>query len=240
MKFYTSISQVYDYIFPYKAMQLEFIKSYLNGQNQSILDIGCGTGNLSIELAKQDVFLEAIDFDAKMVNIAQRKNTLANLTFHQMDMRNIARKFTANQFDIVYSFGNTLVHLLSLVEIANFISSIRKILKPKGKLLIQILNYDNILNNKVRLLPLIDNDKIRFERYYEFDDSELLDFKTILKIKETNDSIENVIKLYPITKTQLEKILINNGFVNIEFFGNFNKGPLQKDSLPLVVSCEAR
>ena len=53
-EFYTSISEYYDYIFPYNPKQMAFIKSITEEQEiQNVLDIGCGTGNLALEMAKE-------------------------------------------------------------------------------------------------------------------------------------------------------------------------------------------
>jgi len=73
MNFYESIANNYDYIFPYNTAHLNYIKSCLNNdtKEKTILDIGCGTGNLTLELAKVSKMVYAIDLDDKMIEIAE-------------------------------------------------------------------------------------------------------------------------------------------------------------------------
>ena len=150
-----------------------------------------------------------------------------------MDMQNIKNFFEANTFDSVLCFGNTLVHLTTLSEIEDFCRQARFVLRDNAKFLIQMLNYDYILNHNITKLPLIENNNISFERYYEY--NKLISFKTILTIKKSGKTIENVIYLYPLRKQELGIILKNVGFRDVSYYGDFNKRALEEKSLPLVV-----
>jgi SAM-dependent methyltransferase len=159
--------------------------------------------------------------------------------FEQLDMRQIDERFPEAYFDTVICFGNTLVHLLSDDDIRKFIQSAFKVLSPEGKLTIQILNYQYILENQIKSLPLIDNEHISFERNYEFgDESGLIDFNTKLTVKSTGQEIKNSTKLYAIRQDKLQELLEEAGFSAIEFFGSFNREPITTASLPLVLSCQ--
>lgn len=232
MDFYSSISKHYDFIFPYSPAQVEFVKHFVPTKTK-ILDIGCGTGNLSKGLNDAGYTIEAIDFDHKMVEKAKERNL--NIHFQQMNMLDITKQFKAESFDAIISFGNTLVHLLDNKDIEAFFYSAHKTLKKKGILAIQILNYKNIIENNITSLPLIENDEIKFERHYEFRDDNLINFNTRLTIKEENNNIENSIQLNPIYKETLVKILERVGFSDIEIFGNFKMSKLQNDSIPLII-----
>ena len=120
-----------------------------------------------------------------------------------------------------------------------FIQAAYNVLSTEGKLTIQILNYQHIIDNKINRLPLIDNEKIKFEREMVFqENSVLIDFNTKLTIKSTGQEIDNSVKLYAIRKYRLQKLLEEGGFECIEFFGNFNHDPLEENSLPLIVICQ--
>jgi cyclopropane fatty-acyl-phospholipid synthase-like methyltransferase len=166
---------------------------------------------------------------------AKRKGK-SNAIFLQMDMRKLAGDFDPGTFDAVLCFGNTLVHLSGYSEVEAFCTGVRKMLEDKGKLLLQILNYDYVLDRSVRKLPLIENDMVRFERFYEYDGrTNMIAFKTKLLVKETEREIENEILLYPMRKAELEATLRRAGFTDIFFYSDFDKSELREDSLPLVV-----
>lgn len=235
MSFYTSIHQQYDFIFPLNPNQVSIIESEMHPSSK-ILDIGCATGNLAIEIAKKGMQVNAFDLDAQMIELAKQKLNSEAINFRVSNMLNISTDYAHQQFSGVICFGNTLVHLTNKNLIEDFIKAVNSLLKNGGKFILQILNYDYILNEKITELPVIENDKIKFVRKYEFMENGLLNFITHLTIKENKQVIDNQIELLPITKNEIIKILADQGFSAIQVFGNFAKMQLNETSLPLVVT----
>jgi ubiquinone/menaquinone biosynthesis C-methylase UbiE len=238
--FYTSIAPHYPYIFPFNPAQIEFLKHVLPYNGARVLDVGCATGDLAFALTHFGFPTWAFDFDEQMVQIAQKTKSEEAMfpVFEQLDMRQTGERFPEAYFDTIICFGNTLVHLLGDNDIRQFLLSAFKVLSPEGKLTIQILNYQYILENQVKSLPLIDNEHIRFERNYEFgNEPDLIDFNTKLTVKSTGQELINSTKLNAIRQDKLQKLLEEAGFSAIEFFGSFNREPLTATSLSLVLSC---
>ena len=239
--FYTSIAPHYPHIFPFNTAQIDFLKHVLPYNGARVLDVGCATGDLAFALTHFGFPTWAFDFDEQMVQIAQKTKSEEAMfpVFEQLDMRQIGERFPEAYFDTVICFGNTLVHLLNDDDIRQFLQSAFKVLSPEGKLTIQILNYQHILENQVKSLPLIDNEHIRFERNYEFgDETGWIDFNTKLTVKSTGQEMINSTKLYAIRQDKLQELLKEAGFSAIEFFGSFNREPFTAGSLPLVLSCQ--
>jgi len=240
-QFYTSIAPHYQYVFPFNPAQIEFLKHVLPYNGARVLDVGCATGDLAFALTHFGFPTWAFDFDTQMVLIAQKTKQEDSMfpVFEQLDMRQIDERFPESYFDTVICFGNTLVHLLSDNDIRKFIHAAFKVLSPEGKLTIQILNYQYILENQIKSLPLIDNEHISFERNYEFsDESGLIDFNTKLTVKSTGQEINNSTKLYAIRQNKLQELLEEAGFSAIDFFGSFNREPQTITSLPLILTCQ--
>ena len=237
MNFYESIADYYDYIFPENEIKYQFFKNSLKKKKNQLLDIGCSTGGFSALVGENNKVI-AIDLDTKMIEIARKKVNKSNIEFIEMDMLNIEEKLGQYAFDIVTCFGNTLVHLETSCCISNFFSQVKRVLKPDGIFLFQIINYDRIFQNKVKELPTIENQKIKFERYYKHLPDNYISFNTVLTIKENNKKIINEQKLYGIKKDEIINLLQVNGFKNIELYGSFKQEPYTKDSYALVVKAQ--
>ena len=235
MTFYQSIAPYYDLIFPLDTTQIDFVKRSIDVQSPKVLDVGCGTGGLSLALAGLGMDVIGIDYDSEMIEIARHKADPAHpIKFERMDMREISGNFLPHAFDRVICFGNTLVHLDNSEEIGHFFRQVRSVLKSGGKFLLQILNYDYILRAKIKELPSIENRRIRFERFYEIQNDRIL-FRTVLTVKSTNRVIANEVVLYPLRKTKLDVLLRNADFKEIQYYGDFIGSPFMDKSLPLVV-----
>jgi glycine/sarcosine N-methyltransferase len=240
MSFYDEIAEYYDLIFPLNRAQIDFVKSCIERpyQGKRLLDVGCGTGDLAIELAAEGFEMVAIDSDPEMLLRADRK-AQGSVTFQRLDMRGLA-SFTPRSFDGILCFGNTLVHLTDLSDIESFCIQAKGLLGKGGRLLLQILNYDHILDHHIKALPLIENDTIRFERFYEHEArSGLIGFRTKLTVKGTGREIDNEILLYPLRRGAFEEMLRKAGFTRISVYGDFDRKELRPDSLPLVVEASA-
>lgn len=237
MAFYKSISPWYNYIFPLKQPMVNFVLDSLNGEkNQKVLDIGCATGLLSQAIGNDCGQVIGIDLDTDMVWRAKQHNAFEHVTYLELNMLNLEELFREGTFDRVLCFGNTMVHLRDQEEIKQALTQIAHVLKPGGKFLMQILNYRYILDEGLKSLPLIDNDYIKFERFYsqQVRDERFI-FETRLTVKDSGEVISNEIYLYPLLKDELDTILSNLGYTDIKFYSNFNKQQYHYDHLPLVV-----
>jgi glycine/sarcosine N-methyltransferase len=239
--FYTSIAPYYPYIFPFNPDQIEFLKQVIPYNGAKILDVGCAVGDLSFALTHFGFPTWGFDFDAQMVEIASNTKEEGALfpVFGHIDMRTLDQHYPESFFDSVICFGNTLVHLLTNDDIRKFIRAAYHVMVPEGKLTIQILNYQHILDHQINSLPLIDNEYIRFERRYRFTEGfEQIDFDTLLTVKLTGEEIPNSVKLHPVCQNKLLELLEEAGFKNFEFYGSFHSEPLVENSLPLIVICK--
>jgi len=240
-KFYSSVTGYFDEIFPLNPLQLKFIRTELGSLDELyFLDIGCSTGKLANELCSLGALGVGIDLNEDMIMEARHKYSSAFLNFRKMNMLHIDRAFPDNYFDTVICFGNTLVHLDSITEVRTFLSHTAKLLKPGGKLLLQILNYDYVLDKKVSELPLIETGRLQFTRHYTLPNGaqQKIEFKTVLTDKFSSEVLENSVSLLPVRKKELERILWMAGFSQVNFYADFSKKPYTGDHLPMVVVAE--
>lgn len=238
MRFYQRISGVYERIFPLNPGQVHFVnRMFPRAGDQTLLDVGCGTGLLCQALSPSFKKVVGIDLDEAMLARARAVADFPlNLNYLGMDMMEMDRHFKSESFDGLLCFGNTLVHLPSLHAISEFCKKSYNLLASKGKLLIQIINYDRILDQQVPSLPTLENDEIRFIRTYHYlEEEHRIAFETILTIKQTKQIIPNKVSLYPLRQSEMEACLKSAGFKDIRFFGNFKGDPLTADSIPMVI-----
>lgn len=240
MSFYASIANLYDYIFPLSPAQVNFAVEKIDDiKNKHLLEVGCGTGNLTLAIAEHCKTIVGVDLDSEMLSLATNKSKKGNIIFHEENMLFLDTLFSSNSFDGIICFGNTIVHLDSLSEIESFLRNCHLILKEKGKLLLQLINYERILNEQVDHLPTLENSTILFERNYDYLKSKhKINFKTKLFYKPNNEMIENEQFLFPITKNELLQLLKNNGFEVQKCFGNFKGEKLDENSVPLIIEAQ--
>lgn len=246
-EFYSSISKYYAEIFPFQMVQLQFVKSRAGEPaGKQLLDIGCATGELTIQLAKNGAFVTGIDLNEDLLEQAKAKIGIegfetANPKFQKGNMLELKTDFQPWQFDGVLCFGNTLVHLQTPALVQQMLDGVFAVIKPGGHFLLQILNYDYILSEHVSELPVIDTENIRFTRKYSFpENGSLISFQTELLIKSEDKTIENETPLLALQSHQLTELLKNAGFYEIELLSNFKQESFGGKHLPLVISCKKK
>jgi ubiquinone/menaquinone biosynthesis C-methylase UbiE len=249
MDFYTSIADFYDEIFPYNDVQRQFVKSFgIHGDGSAILDVGCGTGSLALNLAGIFKTVVGIDPDREMLKLANLKalgfkaerrcnlEELGSWVFMEKGMLDLSDVFAPESFDAIICFGNTLVHLHAHEDIGEFLEQAEGVLKPGGMMMIQIINYDRIIDKQMDGLPTIENEKIRFERKYIIErDPEIIDFHTTLTVLDSGDIIRNQVPLLALRPGKLREMMINAGLSGLEEFGSFKKTPFTSESQPYIV-----
>ena len=229
-KFYDTIADKYDYIFPLSPMQKKFLDDEIKGKN--VLDVGAATGKVTEYLSGKGFQVHSIDINGRLINKAAQKG----IPVTNMNMLDIDK---LEKFDTIINIGNTLPHLNNNGEIYKFLEKAYNQLNDAGKLIIQIINFSKFVkqkdeNNFLGTLPLIENENVKFERFYYLNEEGNIIFKTIL-----DDNIENEEILLNITYNELKDYFEKIGFRNIKVYGGFDKSVFDIDkSTPLVMTGE--
>ncbi len=249
MKFYQSIAPYYHHIFPLNPKQVSFVTEAVessktiieSSKEPPLLEVGCGVGGLTQGLAKVFPSIETFDLDPEMVRLAQmRCSQFASTHIQQGNMLDLSRLYPQQKFCGVVCFGNSLVHLDNETEIAQFCSEAYKVLLPGAPLLLQIINYDRILDQQVDSLPTIENEHIRFVRNYRYQAHlHKIEFATQLLVKTESKTLTQSQLLYPIRHDSLVSRLRHAGFTQVTTFGGFDRSPFLATSVPLVVEARA-
>ncbi len=243
MSFYLSIRPWYDQIFPFTPAQLDFVLSYGSDPGLSIVDVGCGTGSLIVALAETFRSTAGLDPDESMLESARMKALAkpVGTWFLEAGMLDLERELTPGSVDRLICFGNTVPHLADKAEVAEFARQARTVLKPDGLILIQIINYDRILDQHLDSLPTIENDECQFIRKYQYTENPThIRFQTQLTLKNSGQTIENDVPLIALRPADLRSVLEEAGFGSVEEFGGFRKEPLSAQSQPYIIIAQVK
>jgi 2-polyprenyl-3-methyl-5-hydroxy-6-metoxy-1,4-benzoquinol methylase len=224
--FYDSLAGEYDTMTEFeKRFILE--KPYYNllvgrFKVKKALDAGCGTGFHSLLLSKLGVDVTAIDISKGMLHILNEHSRTLHLKVKAL--RHSVLKLPLSfhgSFDAVFCLGNTLPHLLQPEDIQTSFANFAAALKPKGGVIIQILNYTRILATKKEVQSTKRIGNISFIRSYQYEKDRI--FFTIEKIEEKNglpDRSIQTVELRPIMLDEITARLVAAGFEEIKVFGS--------------------
>lgn len=216
LSLYNDFAIHYDSIFPTDDTTIAFLQSQF--RRKRLLDLGCATGGYALALTDLGYQVDGIDLDYRMIAIAKSKTTESS-HYPAFSVGNMLDLSVQETYDGIYCIGNTLVHLPDMSHIQLMLKSIFQSLVSKGVAVVQIVNYDRILNRHIEKLTTITNAGRQFERKYVFQDHGLV-FQTVLTYQNERYSAET--PLVPLCSQELWEAFLSAGFVEIERFGDFD------------------
>lgn len=239
MKFYEKLSEVYDDIFPVNPDTVSFLTEGLPSGGH-ILDIACATGGYASALADLGYVVHALDLDEGMIRQA-RGRADTNVHWLHGDMTRIREYYAPDPFDLIYCIGNSIVHLDQKQDVLQVISDCRKLLKPQGRLVIGVVNYNKIISNSIRSLPTLDRKEagISFVRHYRLDNTNnkiLFETRLVEHAGGKEMYYDSSVPLLPLYEEELTAMASQAGFSKVSLFGGFLKQayqPLQSASVIL-------
>ncbi|WOV88796.1 class I SAM-dependent methyltransferase [Sporosarcina oncorhynchi] len=137
---YTDFALVYDELMtdiPYDSY-VELIglaTGELNGKQ--ILDVGCGTGLLSVKLARKGANVTAIDLSSDMLAVAEKRarDLALPIRFIEQPMQEIQGE---EKYDVAVIAIDSLNYLQEREDVLETFKGIHSALKPGGKLLFDV------------------------------------------------------------------------------------------------------
>ena len=224
---------------------LEFYKRWLPKNKEArILELCCGTGRLTIPIAKDNYDITGVDFTTTMLEQAKINATKAGLdiTFIEADIRTLNLE---EKFDLIFIPFNSIHHLYKNEDLFNALSSVKNHLKAEGLFLLDCFNpniqYTVESEKKEQDIAkyttkdgraISIKQKMRYESKTQINRIEWYYF-----INGKFNSIQNLdMRLF--FPQELDSYLKSNGFNIIKKFGDFNETLFSDHSEKPIFVCQ--
>ena len=118
---------------------LPFYVDLARQQGGAVLELACGTGQLTIPIALDGHPTVGLDLSEAMLTVARERASAASasVAFVQGDMRDFALD---REFDLIVVARNSLLHLLSTADLLGAFVAVRHHLAPNGIFAFDIFN----------------------------------------------------------------------------------------------------
>jgi SAM-dependent methyltransferase len=215
------------------------------GQSGRVLDLGSGTGEHSRFLASKGFEVVGIDSSPAMLSKATDSPLPPNLMFVEGDLTEVER-LTSGTFDGAICLGNTLPHLRDRAALTRFATGLRRRLRPGAAFLLQVLNYDKVLDAGQRSLPLNfrkdegEGEIVFLRLMTPRPDGSIVFTPTTLRYRPEGDPPVEVVatrnvELKGWRRLELEDVLEAAGFTHREVFGTVGDVPFDATQSPDTV-----
>lgn len=243
-KAYSVFAQYYDDIMsevPYEDWVdfLEQILDEMHFQPRTVLDLACGTGNISLRLARRGFQVQGIDGSAGMVEIARMKAMAEHLmiSFTEGDFRTFELE---ESVDLVVSLYDSFNYLLTEEDLIQAFRQVYAAIRSGGYFI-----FD--LNTILRLTSIEEgNSLVEGDGYYcfwrdivepegPFWKVELTFFEEGPNGSMYQDDETHVERGYPIAR--VKELLLEIGFRVEEIYEAFTMDPGSEESERVYIVC---
>lgn len=216
---------------------LEFLKREIGTLSSAhILDAACGRGEIAHALAVEGAVVTAIENEQALLKQA-RAYALTDkvpraLQFQAAPLLDLPGQ--AGSYHILLCLHNACSVLKNEREYAQFFQKAAQLLNKGGRLVVQLFNYDLILDYQMSELPDLTDEEngVRLKRKLKLRNDGMLAMDTVLSVMriDAKELSRQQIVIYPIRKVLLQKLLQEAGFAVIDYFSGPDSAPWQEDS----------
>lgn len=139
---YEALAAYYDALVEDEAATAEwvnFVKKHVQGQK--LLEVACGSGEITLALAREGFMMSALDLSEEMLKQAQNKADSERVDWRCGNMCDLS---SWPLFDGILCFCDSLNYLLSRQEVSTFFAQAYAHLRPSGVLLFDMHSQDRL------------------------------------------------------------------------------------------------
>jgi 2-polyprenyl-3-methyl-5-hydroxy-6-metoxy-1,4-benzoquinol methylase len=211
----------------------DFYVSIIDNNKKRILDIGCGTGVISIALAEKGHTVTALDPSFAMIDAAKQKKN-ASLVYWVVSP---AQSYhDASLYDIAIMTGHTFQNLLTVTDVTSTLNMIYRQLSVGGKLIFESRNPLIDWHKKWSQLPerhiTHNNESIVVTTDSVNTDGEYISFKHHYAIAHQTLTSESTLRF--MNKEKIEDLLLSNSFQIETVYGDWDMSPYTNESKEMI------
>ncbi len=236
-------AEFYEREFAQRRHEIPFFLQHARLANGPVLEVACGTGRLTLPIARSGIAITGLDVSRPMLEIARRKAELEKLpvTWLEQDCRQIR---ATQKFALIFSATNAMQHLHDLDSVNAFLTSAREALRDDGTLILDVFNPNPTkltrpftMRYAQKVFSDVNGNEIRVEAASQYDAAtQTLNFTlfylragTLLRTKEVN--------LRCFFPEELLTLCRFNGLEVIQRFGDYDKSPFGSGSPKQILFC---
>ena len=217
--------------------EIDLFSEILNLQpNQHILDICCGQGRHSLELAKRGFdHVEGIDRSHYLIQRARKSSKARNLPvkFREGDARKLP--YSDDSFDVVMILGNSFGYFEAIKDDLKVLKEAFSVLKPWGQIIIDLSDGEYIKKNfQPRSWEWIDKSNyVCRERSLSLDGTRLISREVISHVNE-GVLVDQFYAERLYSREKISELLKAAGFSDIIFHGDISPKSMRNQDLGMM------
>lgn len=231
------LAAVYDALNP-SGEDTAFYLDMAGGNPLTILDMGCGTGQVAVELARRGHTVNGADPASAMLAIARDRPGGEGVTWIESDAAGLT---TDARFDLIVMTGHVFQVFLTDEEIDAALRNLRRHLAPEGRLVFETRNpvvrpWEGWSREQTRRqMNFLGIGPVEIHYEVTSVDGQLVRYETHFRFGE-DDAIVAPSALRFIAQDQLASALAQAGFLNVQWYGDWDRSPYLPTSREIIVN----
>ena len=236
---------------PNTPNDIPFYQEWIPSLDASILELGCGTGRVTLPLIPYCRYIHGIDISKAMISICREKLTKTNVppTKVQVEEGDITDFALGRTFDFIIAPFRVLQNLETDAEVDGLFQCIRRHLAPGGSCILNVFRpyqepedlQQQWLTSEERLsweVPIDGGRLVCYDRRARIDAEKLILYPELIYRRYEGASLaeESLLRLvmrcyYPET---FEKLILDHGFAILNRWGGY-EGEIYGQGPELVI-----
>ena len=245
---YDAWADVYDSVYSYVRDDIPFYVEEALAADGPVLELGCGTGRVTIPIATAGVDITGVDSSPAMLDVARRKAAVLpqgqrpQLVEGDMQALDLGRKFSL----VIIPFRGFLA-LMTVEDQISALSSISSLLAPGGRLVFDVFVPDLDMpvqegDTSYHLRDVVDPETGRrlvlwHQSAYD-NHAQVIDARIIVEELDETGTVERRyyrdFQLRYAYRWELHHLLTASGYTVDDLYGDFERTPFDEDSTDMV------
>ena len=227
MDVYDRIADLYDFIYS-GDFDLDFYEEEAKKIKGPVLEIGCGTGRVMLELMKKGIAVEGLDISREMLRILKNKARMMGYSpkLYHADMRNFSLK---KKYSLILVPYRSFLHLSTDEDRLAALKKMNSHLRKGGKIMLHLYApSDEEITNANEFRPIdCDTFTIGSRKFHTFWYMKYSDrgkkAEYLIELHEGERKIkEFTMSIYFVAYENMKKMLRKAGFKKIVAYADFS------------------
>ncbi len=212
-----------------------------------VLELGCGTGRVTIPLAQNGIEIVGIDVVPAMIERARQKSEGLPIEWVVADVRNFQ---LGRKFRLIFESGSVFHHMLTRADQEAYLARVCEHLEDDGRLMLSLFfpHASRLVSTDVEedwfTVERRDGIEIRVSGIDKYDAIRQIRTETAYRRWTDANGQENL-RVVPLSlryafPQEMEALLHYNGFEIVELYGDTSMSPLTNESSAMIYICKKK